>query len=149
MWSGVIRSVRSDIQIKAEAVQRSYTLVVQENAYCTVTLGGDAADGKLPYGGKLELTVQIEDGYYVEYILVGDQKLSVNKDGKLVLDRVYMDLQDLEIQCVAMQSSGAEAEQTEQMNLIVWIGLGAVCVLAVATGVFMFSRRAKRKADKK
>ena len=149
VWSGVIRSVRSDIQIKAEAVQRSYTLAVQENAYCTVTLGGDAADGKLPYGGKLELTVQIEDGYYVEYILVGDQKLSVNKDGKLVLDRVYMDLQDLEIQCVAMQSSGAEAKQTEQMNLIVWIGLGAVCVLAAAIGAFLFSRRAKRKADKK
>jgi hypothetical protein len=148
VWSGVIRSVRGDIQIKAEAAQRSYTITVQENEYCTVALGGDVADGMLPYGGKLELTVQIASGYYVEYILVGDQKLSVDEAGKLVLDRVYMDLQDLQIRCVVKQSSGANASQTEQMMTIVWISIGAVCVLAAATGVFLLSRRAKRKADK-
>ena len=145
IWSGTLRSIRSDTQIKAEAVQRSYTLSVQENAYCTVTLGGDAADGKLPFGGTLELTAKIADGYYVEYILVGDQKLSVDQDGKLVLDRVYMDLEELGIQCAVRQSSGAT---TGQKNMtVIWISLGAVCVLAAATGILLFSRKSKRKAD--
>ena len=140
--------MRSDTQIKAEAVQRSYTLSVQENAYCTVTLGGDAADGKLPFGGTLELTAEIADGYYLEYILVGDQKLSVDQDGKLVLDRVYMDLQELVIQCAVRQSSGVNAKQAEQTkSTAVWISLGAVCVLAAVTGVVLFSRKPKRKAD--
>ncbi len=148
IWSGTIRSIRRDTRIKAEAVQRSYTLTVQENAHCTVSLGGDAADGKLPFGGTLELTANIADGYYVEYILVGDQKLSVNKDGKLVLDQVYMDLQELVIESVVRQSSGENAKQTEQTKLtVVWIGLGAVCVLAAVTGVVLFRRKSKRKAD--
>ena len=148
IWSGTIRSIRSDIQIKAEAVQRSYTLSVQENAYCTVTLGGDAADGKLPFGGTLELTAKIADGYYVEYILVGDQKLSVDQDGKLVLNEVYMDLQELVIQCAVRQSSAATTGQTEQKNMtIIWISVGSVCALAVVAGVLLLKRKTKRKAD--
>ena len=147
IWSGTIRSLRDDTQIKAEALQRSYTLSVQENANCTITLAGDAADGKLPFGGTLELTVQVANGYFVEYIQVGDQKLSVDKDGKLVLSGVYMDLEELQIQCAVRQSSGAT---TGQKNMtVVWISLGAVCVLAAATGILLFSRKSKRKADEK
>ena len=148
IWSGTIRSIRGDMQIKAEAVERSYTLSVQDNPYCTVTLGGDAVDKKLPFGGTLELTVQIADGYYVEYILVGNQKLSVDKDGKLVLDRVYMDLQELVIQGAVRQSSTVDTKQFEQKNsTIVWISLGAVCVLAAVAGAVLISRKSKRKAD--
>ena len=145
IWSGTIRSVRSDIAIKAEAVQRSYTLSVQENANCTVTLGGDAADGKLPFGGTLELTVTIADGYYVEYILVGDQKLSVTQDGKLVLDQVYMDVQELTIQCVVRQSSDATTGQSGQKNTtVLWISIVGVCALAAVAGVFLLKKKAKR-----
>ena len=147
-WSGTLRSIRSDTQIKAEAVQRSYTLSVQENAYCTVTLGGDAADGKLPFGGRLELTAEIADGYYVEYIMVGDQKLSVDQDGKLVLDQVYMDLQELVIQCEVRQGSGAGLIQSGQMkSVIVWVSIGAVCALTVVAGGVLLVRKSKRKAD--
>ena len=148
IWSGTLRSIRSDTQIKAEAVQRSYTLSVQENAYCTVTLGGDAADGKLPFGGRLELTAEIADGYYVEYIMVGDQKLSVDQDGKLVLDQVYMDLQELVIQCEVRQGSGAGLIQSGQMkSVIVWVSIGAVCALTVVAGGVLLVRKSKRKAD--
>ena len=148
IWSGTIRSIRGDTTIKAEAVQRSYTLSVQENAHCTVTLSGDAADGKLPFGGTLELTIKIADGYYVEYILIGDQKLSVEKDGKLVLDQVYMDLQELVIQGVVRQSSVATTGKTEQKNMtVVWISVGSVFVLAAVTGLFLLKKKAKRKAD--
>ena len=145
IWSGTIRSVRSDIAIKAEAVQRSYTLSVQENANCTVTLGGDAADGKLPFGGTLELTATIADGYYVEYILVGDQKLSVTQDGKLVLDQVYMDVQELTIQCVVRQSSDATTGQSGQKNTtVLWISIVGACALVAVAGVFLLKKRAKR-----
>ena len=149
IWSGTIRSIRGDTQIKAEAVERSYTLSMQENAYCTVILGGDAADGKLPFGGTLELTAKLADGYYVEYILVGDRKLSVDQDGKLVLDPVYMDLQELVIQCAVRQSSVVTTGQTAQKDMtIIWISAGSVCALAAVTGVFLAKRKAKRKADK-
>ena len=143
-WSCTLRSIRSDLQLKAEALQRSYTLMVQENAHCTLTLSGDAADGKLPFGGTLELTVQIADGYYVEYILIGDQKLSVDKDGKLVLDRVYMDLQELVIQSVVRQSSVVTTEQKDMP--VIWISICAVCALAVVAGGILLVRRPKRKA---
>ena len=149
IWSGTIRSIRADTNFKAEAVERSYTLSVQENAHCTVTLSGDVADGKLPFGGTLELTASIADGYYVEYILVGDQKLSVDKDGKLVLDRVYMDLQELVIESVVRQSSDATTGQAGQKNMtVLWIGIGCVVALAAA-GVLLLKRKAKRKADEK
>ena len=145
IWSGTIRSIRKDTEIKAEAVERSYTLSVQENAHCTVTLSGDAADGKLPFGGALEITATIADGYYVEYILIGDQKLSVDENGKLVLDRVYMDLQELVIQSVVRQSA---VVQTEQQNMtILWVGVGSVCLLAVVAGLFLMRKKSKRKAD--
>ena len=148
IWSGTIRSIRGDTQIKAEAIARSYILSVEENAYCTVTLGGDAADGKLPFGGTLELTAKIADGYYVEYILVGDQKLSADQDGKLVLNGVYMDLQELVIQCAVRQSSAATTGQTAQKNMtIIWISIGSVCALAVVAGVLLLKRKTKRKAD--
>ena len=150
IWSGTIRSIRGDTTIKAEAVQRSYTLSVLENAHCAVTLAADAVDGKLPFGGTLELTVQIADGYYVEYILVGDQKLSVDQDGKLVLDRVYMDLEELVIESVVRQSSSGKNGHMAQKNLtIVWIGVGSVCALAVAAGVLLLKGKTKRKADEK
>ena len=146
IWSGTIRSIRVDTNIKAEAVQRSYTLSVQEDAHCKLTFSGDAVDGKLPFGGTLELTANIADGYYVEYILVGDQKLSVDQDGKLVLDRVYMDLQELVIQCAVRQSSDAT---TGQKNMtVVWVSVGSVCALAAVIGVFLVKGKAKRKAEK-
>ena len=150
IWSCTLRSIRSNLQIQAEALQRSYNLTVQENAHCTLTLSGDAADGKLPFGGTLELTAEIADGYYVEYILIGDQKLSVDKDGKLVLDRVYLNLQELVIQSVVRQSSAAATGQTEQQNMtVLWIGIGAVCVLAVVACGLLLNRKSKRKADEK
>ena len=90
--------------------------------------------------------MEIADGYYVEYILVGDQKLSVNKDGKLVLDSVYMDLQELVIESVVRSGSSKDAKQSGQSNsAIIWISLGAVCILAAA-GLALFSRKSKRKA---
>ena len=156
IWSCNLRSLRSDTQIKVEAVARSYILSVEENANCAITLGGDAADGKLPFGGTLELTVQVADGYYVEYILVGDEKLSVDENGKLVLNPVYVDQQELVIQSVVRKSSIATitetAEPTEptgQKDLtIVWIGIGAACALFIAAGVFL-PKRKKKKTKKK
>ena len=148
IWTAAIRSIRGDITIKAEALQRSYTISVVENEHCTITLSADAVDGKLPFGGKLELTANIAQGYYVEYILVGDQKLSVDEDGKLVLDPVYMDLQELVIESVVRQSSSAAFGQMGQKKMtVVWIGAGAVVALAAVTGVFLLKGKARRKAD--
>ena len=146
IWSCTIRSIRVDTNIKAEAVERSYILSVQEDAHCKLTFSGDVADGKLPFGGTLELTANIADGYYVEYILVGDQKLSVDQDGRLVLDRVYEDTQELVIQCAVRQSSDAT---TGQKNMtVVWVSVGSVCALAAVIGVFLVRGKAKRKAEK-
>ena len=145
IWSCTLRSIRGDTQIKAEAVQRSYTLLVQENPNCTVTLGGDAADGKLPFGGTLELTAVIADGYYVEYIMVGDQKLSVTQEGKLVLDQVYMDVQELSIQCVVCSSDNAVAGQSAQKNTtVIWISIACAAALAAAAGVLLVKKKVKR-----
>jgi len=145
IWSCTLRSIRGDVQIKAEAVQRSYTLLVQENPYCTVTLGGDAADGKLPFGGTLELTAVIADGYYVEYIMIGDQKLSVTQEGKLVLDQVYMDVQELSIQCVVCSSDDAVAGQSAQKNTtVIWVSIACVAALAAAAGVLLVKKKVKR-----
>ena len=93
--------------------------------------------------------MQIADGYYLEYVLVGDQKLSVDQNGKLVLDQVYMDLQDLVIQGVVRQSSIATMEQTEQEDMTaIWISVGSVCALAVVIAALLLKRKSKRKADK-
>ena len=93
----------------------------------------------------LELTANIADGYYVEYILVGDQKLSVDQNGKLVLDQVYMDVQELTIQCVVRQSSDAATGQSGQKNTtVIWISIACVGVLAAVAGVFLLKKKAKR-----
>ena len=104
-------------------------------------------DGKLPFGGTLGLTMQIKDGYYVEYILVGDQKFAMDSDGKLVLDQVYMDQQELVIRPV-IKNSNSHGQTGSENTAVIWISVGAVSAVAVVVGGILLGRKSKRKADK-
>ncbi len=143
VWQGIVKSIRQDTQIEGTAVERSYTVSVNAPDHGTVTLGGDVLDGKLPFGGRLEIALQPDSGYYIQSVTVNGVEVPVNEDLAAVLSTVYLDTESITVEAVFVQANVADVEQTQSGMTYIWIGLAVLAVAAAAVAVLLRKRKPK------
>ena len=141
VWSVTLKSIRADTQIVGVSQVRDYQIILQQPENGTVTLGGDVVNGKLAFGGRLELILTPDDGCYIQTVTVGGKAIPVDSEGKAVLKAVYMDAESLDIQVVFVRSEAVKARNAG--NWIMWCGIGGGIVIVVA--VLLLKPRKKRK----
>ena len=144
VWTVRLKSIRADTLLQLTSQEKNYEIVLSQQANGTVTLGGDVLNGKLPFGGRLELKLAPDNGCYIQSVTVNGLAVSFNSEGIVVLEAVYQNADTLDIQAVFIQSDAA-AEQTEKATIPagLWIGIGAAAV--VVLGFVLLLSRKKRK----
>ena len=142
VWTVRLKSIRADTLLQFTSREKSYEIVLSQQANGTVTLGGDVLNGKLPFGGRLELKLAPDNGCYIQSVTVNGVAVSFDSEGIVALEAVYQNADTLDIQAVFIQS---DATQTEKATIPVglWIGIGTAAV--VVLGFVLLLSRKKRK----
>lgn len=150
VWTVTLKSVRADIQLQFTAQERNYVLVLTQPENGTVILGSDALNGKLPFGGRLELTLTPNSGCYIKSVTINGNAVTVDSNGKVVLEAVYADVESLNIQAVFIKSDGIPAAQNAEQagKLAVWIGIGAVAVIVLAAVCLLGKKKGKGRKNR-
>ena len=146
VWSVTLKSVRANTQIQAVSQERNYEILLTQPENGTITLGGDALNGQLPFGGRLELTLTPDKGCYIQLVTVNGKAVAFDSDGKTVLEAVYTEAESLDIQAVFVKSDAKPVRQDAEntADTILWIGVGAVAVIVLAAAILL-GRKKKRK----
>ncbi len=150
VWTVTLKSVRADTQLQFTAQERNYTLVLTQPENGTVILGGDALNGKLPFGGRLELTLTPNSGCYIKSVTINGNAVAVDSNGKVVLEAVYTDVESLDIQAMFVQSDGIPTAQNAEQagNLAVWIGIGTVAVIVLTAVCLLGKKKGKGRKNR-
>ncbi len=149
VWQGTVKSVRQAVELVGQAVERSYILSVTDPDHGKLTLGGDVLDGKLPFGGKLELTLVPDSGYYIQSVLVNGTELPVDENGTVTVDAVYWDTQSITVEALLAKANAAQQTPEQSGPAWIWIGLAVVAAAAVGLGVGLRKRKPKEGNEKK
>ena len=144
VWSVTLKAIRADTNIVGTSQVKDYEIVLTQPENGNVTLGGDVLNGKLPIGGRLELILTPDDGCYNQSVTVNGKAVTVDSDGKAVLEAVYMDAESLDIQAVFVKPESVQQNADSATDLILWIGIGAVAVIVLAA-VLLLGRKKKGK----
>ncbi|MBQ1210349.1 MAG: hypothetical protein IIX68_00920 [Clostridia bacterium] len=146
VWTYKLRAVRSDVKVEGTAVAKAYTVDLTATENGTVTFGGDYADGKLPAGGKLIITVTPNDGYLLGGVTVNGKTYPLT-NGVLELPSVYTDGDAITVEPIF--TKGALATIAKPLTWLWWVIGGAVVLLAAAVVLLIVFRKKKgvTKAD--
>ncbi len=149
VWQGTVKSIRQDTEIIGVAVERSYNVSANTPENGTVTLGGDVQNGKLPFGGKLEITVLPKDGCYIQYVLVNGIQVPVNEDGTVVLDGIYWDVESIAVEAMIVQADVPTVEQPQKDMTWIWVGLTVLAVALAAVVTLLLCKHKPKEGNEK
>ncbi len=148
VWYGTVKSIRQDTEITGKAVEKNYTISVNTPNNGSITLAGDVLNGQLPFGGRLEVIVQPDHGYYVQSVFVGGVEMPVDENGKVTLPAVYWDLEEISVEATFAQANVPALKQSADGQIYIWIGLG-VLIAGVAVALLLLKRKSKKEEMKK
>ncbi len=146
VWYAVVKSIRQDTQLVGEAVERSYTVSVQTPDNGSVVLGGDVQNGKLPFGGRLELTLQPDSGFYIRCVRINGVEMPADENGTVVLQSVYWDVDEIAVEVEFAQANTPQALQSSGGSTVwLWLGATVLAAGAVAAAVIVLRKRRQKE----
>ncbi len=149
VWYGLVKSIRQNTEITGKAAQRDYTISVNTPNNGAITLGGDILNGKLPFGGRLEVTVQPDKGCYIQSVFIGGVEMPADENGKVILEAVYWDVESICVEAAVARADIPAGKQSSGGQTYLWIGIGVLAAVAVIGAALCLCKRKPKEGKMK